>query len=145
MKQCQRYSATTVFISVECNACATCLMYRYQQEGKSLQKFNFEFSKCIQVVSNCKPKDVTYSLKIYVYVHKLFILANITKTIRHVHPTLQRQLIMDRKLKENSVATIFAHLPHLGKISVKHHKQLAILSAIMTCIYSSYHIIQCFA
>ena len=37
----------------------TLLMHRYQQEGESLQEFNFEFGELIQAVTNHETKDIT--------------------------------------------------------------------------------------
>ena len=65
------------------------LMHRYQQKGQSLQEFNFEFSKLIQAVTNCDPKDTTYLFKNYMDAQKVFNPATGSKTINPAHLTLQ--------------------------------------------------------
>ena len=65
------------------------------------RKLQFEFSELIQAVSNCEPKGIKDSLKIYMYVLKLFNPNISARTIRYTHPTLQKANHMHRKLREN--------------------------------------------
>ena len=44
------------------------------------------------MVSNHKLKDITHPLKMYIHVQRLFNPAISAKTIRHVHPTLQKAI-----------------------------------------------------
>ena len=65
---------------------STQLMHRYQQKGKSLQEFNFEFSELFLAVANCEPKDKTYPLKIYMYT-QIYLIQQLAG---NAHPTLQK-------------------------------------------------------
>ena len=74
-------------------------MHRYQQKGVRLQEFSLEFCELIQAGSNCELKDIIDHLQVYMYVHKLFDPAISAKTVRHLHPALQKAIDYAQKIE----------------------------------------------
>ena len=89
----------TIFSSVNGNSCCYVPHVQIPITWESLQEFNFKFSKCIQAVSICKPKDDTESLKIYMHDKKLCNPAIGAKTFRNAHPNYKSHSLYAENLK----------------------------------------------
>ena len=76
-------------------------MNQHQQKRESFYKFNFKFSKLIQVVTNHESKDVKNSLKIYMYAEKVTPRSVLKQSDMHTEH-YKSLLILHTKLRENS-------------------------------------------